>query len=101
MPTIALNALNGGKTKTYDELKDKLNVEEDVMKLLMHSLSCKKYKVVRKAPATKSINSTDSFTVNVKFTSNTRNIRILMPKKTTHNAKKVEEGRNHTIEASL
>jgi len=101
MQAIALNALNGGNTKTYDELKAELNLEEDVMNPLMHSLSCGKYKVVSKTPVTKSINSTDRFTANAKFTSNMRKIRILMPEKTSHNAKKVEEDRNHAIEASI
>jgi cullin 1 len=101
MQAIPLNTFNGGKTKTYDELKDELNVDEDVTKPLMHSLSCEKYKVVRKTPATKSINSTDSFTVNIKITSNTRKMRILMPEKTSHNSKKFKEDRNHAIEATI
>jgi len=68
MQAIALNALNGGNTKSYHELKAELNLEEDVKKPLMHSLSCGKYKVVSKTPVTKSINtSTDRFTANAKI----------------------------------
>ena len=101
MQAIALNALNGGTTKTYDELKEELNLEDGDIKPLMHSLSCGRHKVVNKTPVSKSIDKTDSFSANAKFTSNMRKIRILMPEKTSHNAKKVEEDRNHAIEASI
>ena len=82
MQTIVLNALNGGKTKANDELKDELNVEDGDIKPLVHALSCRRHKVVNKTPVTKSINNTDSFTANAKFTSNMRKIRILMPEET-------------------
>jgi len=90
MQAIALNALNGGKTKTYDDLKDELNLEDGDIKPLMHSLSCGRHKVVNKTPVTKStISSTDGFTANAKFTGNTRMIRILTPR----NIAQCEEGR--------
>jgi len=97
-----LEALNGGKTKKYEELKKELNLEDGVMKPLMHSLSCGKHKVVSKSPASSKINSTDSFIANIKFTSNKRKFLIPMASlDASHNAKKVEEDRNHAIEASI
>lgn len=102
LQAIALNAMNDGKTKTYEELKEELNLEDNVLKPLMHSLCCGKYKVVLKSPASNKINSSDSFQANSKFTSNMRKIRIPMASlDPSHNAKKVEEDRNHAIEASI
>lgn len=102
LQAIALNVLNGGKTMGYDELKEVLNLEDNVLKPLMHSLSCGKYKVVSKSPSSSKINSTDSFTANAKFSSNMRKIRIPMASlDASHNSKRVEEDRNHAIEASI
>lgn len=102
LQAVALNALNGGKTMKFDELKEVLNLEENVLKPLMHSLSCGKYKVVSKTPSSKQIKTTDSFTANPKFSCNMRKVRIPMASlDASHNSKKVEEDRNHAIEASI
>ncbi|GFH56938.1 cullin [Chaetoceros tenuissimus] len=102
LQAIALNLMNGGKKKTYEELKQELRLDDSVLKPLMHSLSCGKYKVISKSPASNKINSTDSFVANAKFSSNTRKIRIPMASlDATHNAKKVDEDRNYAIEASI
>ena len=102
LQVVALNPLNGGKTMKYDELKEVLNLEENVLKPLMHSLSCGKYKVVSKTPSNKQIKSTDSFTANPKFSCNMRKVRIPMASlDASHNSKKVKEDRNHAIEASI
>lgn len=102
LQAIALNLMNGGKKKTYEELKQELNLDDSVLKPLMHSLSCGKHKVISKSPASNKINSTDSFVANAKFQSNMRKIRIPMASlDATHNAKKVDEDRNYAIEASI
>lgn len=102
LQAVALDALNGGKTMKYVELKEVLNLEENVLKPLMHSLSCGKYKVVSKTPSNKQIKNTDSFTANPKFSCNMRKVRIPMASlDASHNSKKVEEDRNHAIEASI
>ena len=42
MHAIAPSALNGGvETKTYDKLKDELNLEDDDMKPFMYSVNAK------------------------------------------------------------
>ena len=102
LQAVALNALNGGKTLTFTELAEKLNLEESVLKPLMHSLSCGKYKVVTKTPASNKINSTDSFKANPKFSSNMRKLRIPMASlDASHNTKRVEEDRSIAIEAAI
>jgi len=102
LQAIALDAMNGGATMTFEELSQKLNVEEAILKPLMHSLSCGKYKVIKKTPASNKINNTDSFAANAKFSSNMRKIRIPMASlDSSCNTKRVEEDRTIAIEAAI
>jgi cullin 1 len=102
LQALALDAMNGGVTMTFDELSRKLNVEESILKPLMHSLSCGKYKVLTKSPPGNKINTTDTFTANAKFSCNMRKIRIPMASlDSTVNTKRVEEDRTIAIEAAI
>lgn len=102
LQAVALTVLSGGKKMTFSELAEALNLEEPILKPLMHSLSCGKYKVVAKSPASNKINTTDSFVANAKFTCNMRKIRIPMASlDASHNTKRVEEDRTIAIEASI
>mmetsp|Transcript_34147 Transcript_34147/g.38849 ORF Transcript_34147/g.38849 Transcript_34147/m.38849 type:complete len:750 (+) Transcript_34147:98-2347(+) len=102
LQAVALNAFNGGKTLTFTELAELLNLDEAICKPLMHSLSCGKYKVISKIPASNKINTTDKFAANVKFSSNMRKIRIPMASlDASHNTKRVEEDRSIAIEAAV
>ncbi|KAI2489744.1 cullin-like protein [Fragilaria crotonensis] len=102
LQAVALNAFNDGKTFTFTELTELLNLDESIMKPLMHSLSCGKYKIINKIPASNKINNTDSFTANAKFSSNMRKIRVPMASlDASHNTKRVEEDRSIAIEAAV
>lgn len=102
LQAVALEAFNDGVTMTFEELSRMLNLREDILKPLMHSLSCGKYKVIRKNPASNKINATDSFTANRKFVANLRKIRIPMASlDSTMNKKRVEEDRSIAIEAAI
>lgn len=102
LQAVALNAFNGGKRMKLDELAKTLNLEESILKPLMHSLSCGKYKVISKSPSGNKINSTDKFVVSSKFSSNMRKIRIPMASlDASHNTKRVEEDRSIAIEAAI
>jgi len=102
LQAIALNALNDGVTLTFEEFARKLNLDHAIMKPLMHSLSCGKYKVVRKTPPGNKINTSDKFAANVKFTCNMRKIRIPMASlDSSFNTKRVEEDRSIAIEAAI
>uniref|UniRef100_A0A7S4ILC2 Cullin family profile domain-containing protein n=1 Tax=Odontella aurita TaxID=265563 RepID=A0A7S4ILC2_9STRA len=102
LQAVALNALNGGKTMTFGDLAEKLNLEEGILKPLMHSLSCGKYRVITKSPASNKINTTDRFVANSKFSCNMRKIRIPMASlDASHNTKRVEEDRSIAIEAAI
>jgi cullin 1 len=102
LQAIALDALNGGEAVSFEDLSQRLNLEESILKPLMHSLSCGKYKVITKTPASNKINTTDEFVANVKFSSNMRKIRIPMASlDMSFNTKKVEEDRSIAIEAAI
>jgi cullin 1 len=102
LQAVALITFNDGVTLNFEDLAAKLNLEEAVLKPLMHSLSCGKFKVLTKTPASSTIRTTDSFTANPKFTSNMRKIRIPMASlDASHSNKKVEEDRSIAIEAAI
>ena len=102
LQAIALNALSGGATLTFEELARTSGLEEQFLKPVMHSLSCGKYKVITKSPAGNKIGTTDTFTANSKFSSNMRKIRIPMASlEGTLNTKRVEEDRSIAIEAAI
>ena len=102
LQAIALDALSGGASLTLEDLAQRLNLEDTILKPLMHSLSCGKFKVISKTPANSKINAGDNFAANPKFTSNMRKIRIPMASlDSSFNTKKVEEDRTIAIEAAI
>mmetsp|Transcript_28885 Transcript_28885/g.44415 ORF Transcript_28885/g.44415 Transcript_28885/m.44415 type:complete len:745 (+) Transcript_28885:78-2312(+) len=102
LQAVALNAFNGGKKMSFEELAERLNLEDSILKPLMHSLSCGKYKVIKKSPGGNKISKTDSFVANEKFSCNMRKIRISMASlDASHNTKRVEEDRSIAIEAAI
>lgn len=102
LQAIVMETMSGGDTLSFEELTQRLNLEEGILKPLMHSLSCGKIKVITKTPASNKINVTDTFCANSKFTSNMRKIRIPMASlDSTFNTKKVEEDRSIAIEAAV
>lgn len=63
------------KSLTYAEVMEGLNLPEEDVTRLLHSLSCAKYKILVKEPPTKNIAKTDSFSVHTKFTDRQRRIK--------------------------
>lgn len=96
-------------TYSFDEITAGLNLTHKdpaqaklIVKKILHSLSCGKHKVLRKDPKSKKIETTDKFSVNAKFKAKQKRLRIPMASlESSHNAKKVEEDRTHTIEAAI
>ncbi|CAM6011614.1 unnamed protein product [Sphagnum balticum] len=88
---------------SYTDIKGQLNLtDEDIMRLL-HSLSCAKYKILNKEPNSKSVSETDSFEFNTKFTDKMRRIKIPLPpmdekKKVIED---VDKDRRYAIDASI
>ena len=53
-----------------------LNLGDDDVVRLLHSLSCAKYKILNKEPSTKTISPNDHFEFNAKFTDKMRRIKV-------------------------
>merc|ERR1711915_736485 len=99
----ALLLFNASERLRYSEIKSQLNLtDEDIVRLL-HSLACAKYKILNKEPNTKTVAQTDYFEFNAKFTDKMRRIKIPLPpvdekKKVIED---VDKDRRYAIDASI
>ncbi|GLJ46218.1 hypothetical protein SUGI_0973740 [Cryptomeria japonica] len=99
----ALLLFNASEKLSYSEVKTQLNLtDEDIVRLL-HSLSCAKHKILNKEPNTKTVSQTDYFEFNSKFTDKMRRIKIPLPpvdekKKVIED---VDKDRRYAIDASI
>ncbi|KAG6529241.1 hypothetical protein ZIOFF_011437 [Zingiber officinale] len=99
----ALLLFNASDRLSYQEIMAQLNLGDDDVIRLLHSLSCAKYKILNKEPNTKSISSNDVFEFNSKFTDKMRRIKIPLPpvdekKKVIED---VDKDRRYAIDASI
>ncbi|KAF1333797.1 Cullin protein 1, partial [Globisporangium splendens] len=103
LQAVALLLFNDGDgALSFEAVRESLNLSADVVKRIMHSLSCGKYKVLSKLPAGKTISTSDNFEVNKAFVSPMRKIRIPMASlEESHSQKNVEEDRSIAIEAAI
>ena len=80
LPDLQASALllfNASDKLSYQEIMAQLNLSDDDVVRLLHSLSCAKYKILNKEPNTKTISHTDVFGFNSKFTDKMRRIKVL------------------------
>ena len=61
---------------SFSEIQERLHVPEEDVTRLTHSLSCAKYKILNKSPASKTVSKTDVFSMNKKFADRMRRIRV-------------------------
>ncbi|EGZ29899.1 hypothetical protein PHYSODRAFT_538079 [Phytophthora sojae] len=103
LQAVALLLFNEGEgSLSFEAVRESLNLTVDVVKRIMHSLSCGKYKLLTKTPAGKTISTSDGFTVNRTFASPMRKLRIPMASlEESHSQKNVEEDRSIAIEAAI
>ncbi|XP_058723439.1 cullin-1 [Vicia villosa] len=99
----ALLLFNSSDRLSYSEIMTQLNLTDDDVIRLLHSLSCAKYKILTKEPSTKTISPTDHFEFNSKFTDKMRRIKIPLPpvdekKKVIED---VDKDRRYAIDASI
>ncbi|KAK4388459.1 Cullin-1 [Sesamum angolense] len=99
----ALLLFNAADRLSYQEIMAQLNLSDDDVVRLLHSLSCAKYKILNKEPSTKTISPTDVFEFNSKFTDKMRRIKIPLPpvdekKKVIED---VDKDRRYAIDASI
>ncbi|KAK9758085.1 hypothetical protein RND81_01G205800 [Saponaria officinalis] len=99
----ALLLFNTADCLSYSEIAEQLNLADEDLIRVLHSLSCAKYKILKKEPSSKSISHTDHFSFNSSFTDRMRRIRIPLPpvderKKVVED---VDKDRRYAIDASI
>ena len=102
LQAIVLNALNDGRSVSFTTLGEELNVDDTILKPVLHSLCCSKYKLVSKVPNNKKISRGDNFFANSGFKADNRRILIPMPSLTkSTNVTNVEQNRKYIMEAKV
>ncbi|XP_030973828.1 cullin-1-like isoform X1 [Quercus lobata] len=101
--TSALLLFNSSDRLSYSDIMTELNLTDNDIVRLLHSLSCAKYKILNKEPNTKTISPTDYFEFNSMFTDKMRRIKIPVPpvdekKKVIED---VDKDRRYAIDASI
>ena len=61
---------------SYNEVRERVNLPDDDIMRLLHSLSCAKYRILNKMPVSKTISKTDTFSFNNRFTDKMRRIKV-------------------------
>lgn len=67
---------NSSEKLPYNDIKNQLNLSDDDVTRLLHSLSCAKYKILLKEPNSRTIDASDTFQYNEDFTDKMRRIRV-------------------------
>ena len=76
LQAAVLLLFNSADRLSYADIRDQLNLsDEDVVRLL-HSLACAKYKVLLKTPDSKMVEHSDVFSYNAGFTDKMRRIKV-------------------------
>ena len=75
--TSVLFLFNSSDRLSYSDIMTELNLTDNDVVRLLHSLSCAKYKILNKEPNIKTISPTDCFEFNSKFTDKMRRIKVL------------------------
>ncbi|KAL0800657.1 hypothetical protein Bca101_055832 [Brassica carinata] len=82
---------------------EQVNLSHEDLVRVLTSLSCAKYKILKKEPVSKTISTTDVFEFNSEFTNGMRRIRVSLP--LVDDRKKVVEDvgfdRRHAVDASI
>ncbi|XP_058083893.1 cullin-1-like [Magnolia sinica] len=94
---------NASEKLSYQEIMLQLNLTDDDVTRLLHSLSCSKYKILNKEPNNKTLSKNDTFEFNSTFTDKMRRIKV--PPPPTDEKQKVMEDvdkdRRYTIDAAV
>ncbi|XP_052193381.1 cullin-1-like [Diospyros lotus] len=97
----ALLLFNSSDRLSYSELKTKLNLADADLVKLLQSLSCAKYKILRKEPNTGIVTLNDTFVFNSEFVDRMRKIKILLQPVNECVAEVVEKDRRYAIDAAI
>ena len=104
MQAATLMLFNDEEMLSFAEVRDRLNLpQEDVFRLL-HSLSCAKHQLLVKEPSGKTVRSTDQFKLNTMFQDRMSKIRVSLPPLEQEKKKvmdDVDKDRRYAIDAAV
>ncbi|MEW5319419.1 MAG: hypothetical protein WDW38_010572 [Sanguina aurantia] len=103
LQAACLLLFNDAQELTYQDIQERLNLPDDDITRMLHSLSCAKYKILAKDPVSKNISKVDKFSFNSKFTDRMRRIKVPLPpvdekKKVIED---VDKDRKYAIDAAI
>ncbi|KAM0951110.1 putative cullin protein, neddylation [Dioscorea sansibarensis] len=76
----ALMLFNDAERLSFEEIMIQLNLDGDDLVRVLQSLSCSKYKILKKEPSSESVSSMDHFKFNSEFTDTMRRIKVSLPR---------------------
>jgi cullin 1 len=87
----------------FSFLTESLKLSPDILKRVLHSLSCGKFRVLKKSSAGSAVSSSDSFSVNSLFSCPTRKFRIAMAtlEDNSNTEQRVDEERCLILDAAI
>ncbi|CAM6083869.1 unnamed protein product [Calypogeia fissa] len=95
---------NEGNTLSFAYIKEQLNLANEDIARLLHSLSCAKYKILSKDGSTKTVSPLDEFTINTEFSAKMKRVKMSLPaveEKKKVVTQEVDKDRRYAIEASI
>lgn len=104
LQAATLLLFNDNEELTFQQVQEQLNLPDEDVNRLLHSLACAKYKILTKEPATtKNVGKMDKFRFNKSFTDRMRRIKVPLPpvdekKKVIED---VDKDRRYAIDAAI
>lgn len=89
--------------KSYNEIKSHFNLTDNYLRPLLHSVSCAKYKLVKKLSDDNKIHNTDEFEINKVFSCAHRLVKIpnFVINEEVYEPSKIHEDRNFLIDSKI
>ena len=100
--TCIVMLFNEHNELSFSDIFNILKTDDSLIRKMLESLCCKKYKVLSKSGKSKEVSKEDMFSVNLEFKSKLKQLAISAPMiKETFNKEKVDIDRTHAIEAAI
>lgn len=100
--TCIVMLFNESNELSFTDIFNMLKTDDNLIRKMLESLSCKKYRILLKTGKNKEVSKDDVFSVNSEFKSKLKQLAISAPMiKETFNKEKVDIDRTHAIEAAI
>lgn len=103
LQAVVLMVFNDVGNVSIEKVVELTGIDVDTARYMLHSLSCGKYKLLKKTPESGTISATDIFVANWEFTTPMRRFRMPVPNlnQPVVNRAKITEDRTYAIEAAI